>query len=64
MAFRSWSMSLAERSYAVGNQKMLAIAMFCCHWHHYLEDAMHAVEVLTDYHNLLRFITTKLLTWG
>jgi hypothetical protein len=55
-------MSPAERNYAVGDQEMLAIVMSCHHWRHYLEGARHPVEVLTDHHNLQRFMTTKSLT--
>ncbi len=52
----------AERNYTVVDQEMLAIVMSCRHWQHYLEGAWHPVEVLTDYHNLQRFMTTKSLT--
>ncbi len=62
VAFWSRSMAPAERNYTVGDQEMLAIVMSCCHWHHYLEGARHPVEVLTDRHNLQRFMTTKALT--
>jgi hypothetical protein len=62
VAFWSRSMSPAERNYTVSNQEMLAIVMSCRHWRHYLEGAQHPVEVLTDYHNLQRFTTTKSLT--
>jgi hypothetical protein len=61
VAFWSQSMLPAERNYAVGDQEMLAIVMSCCHWCHYLEGARHPVEVLTDHHNLQRFMTTKAL---
>jgi hypothetical protein len=54
-------MSPAEWNYAVGDQKMLAIVMSCRYWRHYLEGARHPVEVLTDHHNLQRFMTTKSL---
>ncbi len=36
--------------------------MSCRHWRHYLEGTRHPVEVLTDHHNLQRFMTTKALT--
>jgi hypothetical protein len=55
-------MSPAERNCAVGDQEMLAIVMSCRHWRHYLEGARHLVEVLTDHHNIQRFMTTKSLT--
>jgi hypothetical protein len=55
-------MSLAKRNYTVGDQEMLAIVMSYRHWRHYLEGARHPVEVLTDHHNLQRFMTTKSLT--
>jgi hypothetical protein len=62
VAFWSRSMSPAERNYTVGAQEMLAIVMSCRHWQHYLEGARYPVEVLTDHHNLQRFMTTKSLT--
>jgi hypothetical protein len=62
VAYWSRSMSPAEQNYAVGNQEMLAIIISCRYWHHYLEGARHPVEVLTNHHNLQRFMITKLLT--
>jgi hypothetical protein len=57
-------MSLLEQNYSVDNQEMLAIVMSCHRWRHYLKGTRRKVEVLTDYRNLLRFITTKsLLGW-
>ncbi len=70
VVFRSRNMAPAERNYTVGDQDMLAIVRSCCHWCHYLEGARHPVEVLTDHHNLQRFMATKALTgrqarwWG
>ncbi len=55
-------MSPAECNYLAGDQEMLANIMSCRHWRHYLKSAWHTVEVLTDHHNLQRFMTTKLLT--
>jgi hypothetical protein len=55
-------MAPAERNYTVDDQEMLAIATSCRHWRHYLEGARHPVEVLTDSHNLQRFMTNKALT--
>jgi hypothetical protein len=54
-------MSLAEQNYAVGNQEMYVIVMSCRHWRHHLEGASHPIEVLTDCHNLERFMTTMLV---
>jgi hypothetical protein len=62
VAFWSRSMTAAERNYTVGDQEMLAIVMLCWHWRHYLEGARYPVTVLTDHHNLQRFMTTKALT--
>ncbi len=62
VAFWSRSMTPAERNYTVGDQEMLAIVMSCRHWRHYLEGARYPVTVLTDYHNLQRFMSTKALT--
>jgi hypothetical protein len=55
-------MSPAEQNYAVGNKEMLAIVMSCCHRCDYVEGAKHPVEVLTNYPNLQKFMTTKSLT--
>jgi hypothetical protein len=44
-----------------GDQEMLTNIMSCRHLRHYLERARHLVEVLTDYHNLQWFMTTKSL---
>ncbi len=55
-------MAPAKRNYTVGDQEMLGIVMSCCHRRHYLDSARHPVEVLTDHHNLQRFMTTKALT--
>jgi hypothetical protein len=52
-------MASAKRNYAVGDQEMLAMVMSSHHWRHYLEGTRHPVEVLTDHHNLQRFMTTK-----
>jgi hypothetical protein len=52
-------MSQAKCNYTVSDQEMLAIVMSCRYWQHYLEGARHLVEVLTDHHNLQRFMTTK-----
>jgi hypothetical protein len=54
-------MSPTEWNYAIDNQEMLAIVMTCCHGSHDLEGARHPVEVLTDYYNLKRLMTTNLL---
>ncbi len=51
VTFWSRSMSPVERNYGVGNQEMLAIAMSCHHWCHYLERARRLVEILTVPHN-------------
>ncbi len=62
VAFWSQSMSLVEHNYDVSDLEMLAIVTSCHHWHHYLKGARHLVEVLTDCHNLQRFMTTQSLT--
>jgi hypothetical protein len=62
VAFWSRSMASAKRNYTVGDQEILAIVMSCRHWHYYFEGARHPVEVLTDHHNLLRFMTTNAFT--
>ncbi len=62
VAFWSHTMAPAERNYTVGDQEMLAIVMSCRHWRHYLEGSRHPVVVLTDHHNLQRFMSTKPLT--
>ncbi len=62
VAFRSQSMSLAKEFYTKGDWERLTIVMSCCHSRHYLLGARHLVKVLTDYHNLQRFMMTKSLT--
>jgi hypothetical protein len=54
--------SSAEQDCAIGNKKMLAIGMSCCHCCRYLEGNRHLVRDLTDHHNLLRMMTTKSVT--
>jgi hypothetical protein len=55
-------MAPAERNYMVGDQQMLAIIISCRHWRHYLKGTCHHAMVLTDHHNLQKFMSTKTLT--
>ena len=52
-------MALAKRNYGVGEAEMLAIVEICKHWRHYLKRAKYSIQVVTDYLNLRKFLTTK-----
>jgi hypothetical protein len=61
IAFYSHTLSDAERNYSVGNKGMLAGVESCRHWRNYLEGGKYPVWVLTDNHNLQRFMKNKYL---
>ena len=61
IAFLSRKLIPAECNYEVHDKELLAIVESFKHWRHYLEGAVHEVLVLTDHHNLKKFMeTTKL----
>ena len=51
-AFISCSLNDAERNYHVADLEMLTIIFALTKWRHYLLDASHPVEILTDHKNL------------
>ena len=51
-----------ETQYDTDKQKLLIIMKVMCHWHHYCWGARHQIVVLTDYANLVWFMTTLNLT--
>jgi hypothetical protein len=57
-------MTLAERSYYVSDQEMLAIIISYRHWRHYQAGAWHLVTVMKGHHIIQCFMTTKALTSG
>ena len=61
VAFWSRKMIPAETRYEVHDQELLAIVEAFKHWRHYLEGALHPVEVLTDHNNLRGFMNVKQL---
>ena len=55
-------MTSPERNYKTHDGEMLAIVKAFKQWQHYLEGARHQIFVLTDHHNLKKFIETKRLS--
>ena len=51
-----------ERNYKIHNAELLAIDESFRHWHHYLEQPYHTLEVLTDHSNLRTFMSKHKLT--
>ena len=62
VAYLSRKMIPAECHYEVHDKELLAIVDSFKHWRHYLESAAHEVLVLTDHHNLKRFMETTRLS--
>ena len=52
IAFISQSLSNAKRNYHVADLEMLTIIFTLTGWRHYLLDASHPMEILTDHKNL------------
>ena len=52
IAFISRSLSDAKRNYHVADLEMLTIIFTLTEWRHYLLDASHPMEILTDHKNL------------
>ena len=55
VAFISHSLSDAERNYHAADLEMAAIVFALKEWRHYLVDAAHPFEILTDHQNLTYF---------
>jgi len=61
VAFYSKFLSSMEWNYKIHNKKMLAIIHPLEKWRHFLEGAIHLVEIWTDHKNLEYFMTAKKL---
>ena len=55
------SLNAVERNYEIHDKEMLAIMRALEEWRHFLEGAMHKVEIWTDHKNLEYFMTAKKL---
>ena len=62
VAYFSQKMTSSEWNYETHNGGMLAIVEAFKQWRHYLEGAWHQTSVLTDHHNLKKFMETKRLS--
>ncbi len=49
MAYFSRKMIDAERNYEIHDAELLIIVKSFCHWHHYLEQPYHTVEVFSAF---------------
>ena len=47
-----------ERNYKIYDAELFAIVESFCHWHQYLEQPYHTLEVLTNHGNLCPFWST------
>ena len=61
VAFYSKSLSSVEQNYKIHDKEMLAIIRVLEEWRHFLEEAIHLVEIWTNYKNLKYFMTAKKL---
>jgi len=61
IAFYSKSLFSMERNYKIHDKEMLAIIRVLEEWRHFLERAIHPVEIWTDHKNLEYFMTAKKL---
>src|SRR6266480_2694019 len=61
VAFHSRKLTPAEGNYNIYDKELLAIVDAFKYWRHYLQRVRHKVSVVTDYKNLISFITTKVL---
>ena len=55
IAYRSQTMSPAERNYQIYDKELMAVVQALTEWRHYLLGAKHPVEVWTDHANLTYF---------
>ncbi len=60
VAYYSRKMTLAEQNYNIYDKELLAIVAALKHWRVYAEGAL-ALDIYTDYKNLLHFTTIKVL---
>ncbi len=61
VAYYSRKQIPAETRYDVHDKELLAIMESFKHWRHYCEGSRHKIKVLTDHHNLKRFMSTTRL---
>jgi len=61
MVFYSKSLSSMEQNYEIHDKEMLAIIHTLEEWRHFLEEAIHPIEIWTDHKNLEYFMTAKKL---
>jgi len=61
MVFYSKSLSSMEQNYEIHDKEMLAIIRTLEEWRHFLEGAIHPIEIWTDHKNLEYFMTAKKL---
>ena len=61
VAYFSRKMIAAERNDKIHDAELLAIVENFRHWHHYLEQPYHTVEILTDHSNLRAFMSSHKL---
>jgi len=61
VVFYSKSLSSVERNYKIHDKEILAIIRALEEWRHFLEGAIHPVEIWTDHKNLEYFMTAKKL---
>ncbi len=62
VAYFSCKMIDAKKNHEIYDAELLAIIKNFCHWHHYLEQPYHTMEVFTDHGNLPAFMNTPKLT--
>ena len=62
VAYYSKKLLDTETRYGTGEQELLAIVEAMHHWQHYCRGARHPIVILTDYANLVWFMTTPNLT--
>jgi len=61
IVFYSKSLSSVEWNYEIHDKEILAIIRALEEWRHFLEGAIHPVEIWTDHKNLEYFMTAKKL---
>ena len=59
VAYYSWKMILAELNYNIYNKELLGIVTALKEWRAFLYSTIELFKVITDYKNLVGFLTTK-----
>ena len=62
VTFFSHKLQSAECNYDTLNQELLTVVASFKVWRHYLEEAQHLIQMITDHHNLRYFLGIKPLT--